>query len=178
MLLFAHLGLSLAAGRMIRRTSLAFLALGSMLPDIIDKPLGHLLYGTPAMGRIYAHTLLFLLLISAMALYLGDSRLGSLSGGVLSHLILDSMWASPVILLWPLLGPFPQAASMDALSWMQALLQGLRNPFILIPECLGLAEIVYLLQEGRSSLAEKARALLPNGQLALAEGGWGKSGLD
>ena len=113
-----------------------------------------------------------------MALYLGDSRLGSLSGGVLSHLILDSMWASPVILLWPLLGPFPQAASMDALSWMQALLQGLRNPFILIPECLGLAEIVYLLQEGRSSLAEKARALLPNGQLALAEGGWGKSGLD
>jgi len=178
MLLFAHLGLSLAAGRMIPRTSLAFLALGSMLPDIIDKPLGHLLYGTPAMGRIYAHTLLFLLLISAMALYLGDSRLGSLSGGVLSHLILDSMWASPVILLWPLLGPFPQAASMDALSWMQALLQGLRNPFILIPECLGLAETVYLLLEGRSSLAEKARALLPNGQLALAEGGWGKSGLD
>jgi hypothetical protein len=178
MLLFAHVGLTLAAGRMFRRTNLAFLVLGSMLPDIIDKPLSHLLYGTMGMGRIYAHTLLFLLLISALALYLRDGRLASLSGGVLSHLILDSMWASPVILLWPLLGPFPQAAHLEVLPYIEILLGRLRDPFILIPECLGLAEIVYLLLESRSSLAEKARAILPNVQLTLERGGWGKSGPD
>jgi LexA-binding, inner membrane-associated putative hydrolase len=171
MLLFAHVGLALAAGRMFRRTNLAFLALGSMLPDIIDKPLGQLVYGTPAMGRTFSHTLLFLLLISALALYLRDGRLASLSGGVLSHLILDSMWASPVILLWPLFGPFPQAAHMEAWPYLEMLLGRLSDPFILIPECLGLAEIIYLLLESRSSLAEKSRALLPKGQLTLAKGG-------
>jgi membrane-bound metal-dependent hydrolase YbcI (DUF457 family) len=178
MLLFAHIGLALAAGRMFRRANLAFLALGSMLPDIIDKPLGQLVYGTPAMGRTFSHTLLFLLFISALALYLRDARLASLSGGVLTHLVLDSMWASPVILLWPLLGHFPQAAHVEAWTYLEMLLGRLRDPFILIPECLGLAEIIYLLLKGRSRLAEKSRALLPNGRLTLAEGRWGKSGLD
>jgi membrane-bound metal-dependent hydrolase YbcI (DUF457 family) len=178
MLLFAHIGLALAAGRMFRGTNLAFLALGSMLPDIIDKPLGQLLYGTPAMGRTISHTLLFLLFISALALYLRDARVASLSGGILTHLALDFMWNSPVILLWPLLGPFPHAAAVDAWSYLEMLLVGLRDPFILIPECLGLSEIIYLLLEGRSSLAEKSRALLPNGYLTVAEKGWDKSGPD
>jgi hypothetical protein len=144
MLLFAHVGLTLAAGRMFRRTSLAFLALGSMLPDIIDKPLGQLVHGTPAMGRTFSHTLLFLLLISALAVYLRDARLVSLSGGVLAHLALDSMWASPLVLLWPLLGPFPQS-TLDAWSYLEMVMQGLRDPIILVPECLGLAEIIYLI---------------------------------
>ncbi len=39
MLLFAHMGLALAAGRFATRVNLAFLALGAILPDIIDKPL-------------------------------------------------------------------------------------------------------------------------------------------
>jgi len=37
MLLFAHLGLTLAAGWIIMLADLAFLALGSILPDVIDK---------------------------------------------------------------------------------------------------------------------------------------------
>ena len=69
MLLFAHLGLTLARARLIRGADLAFVLLGSMLPDIIDKPLGTILFGTPAMGRIFAHTLLFLLLLAAVAIY-------------------------------------------------------------------------------------------------------------
>jgi hypothetical protein len=171
MLLLAHVGLTLAAGRIFRRTNLAFLALGSMLPDIIDKPLGQLLYGSPAMGRTFAHTLLFLLLISGLALYLRDVRLASMSGGVLTHLILDSMWASPIILLWPLLGPFPQAAHLEAWAYLEMLLGRLSDPVILILECLGLAEIIYLLLEGRSCLAEKSRAFLPKGQLTSMKGG-------
>jgi hypothetical protein len=177
MLLFAHVGLTLAAGRMFRRTNLAFLALGSMLPDIIDKPLGQLVHGTPAMGRTFSHTLLFLLLIFALAIYLRDARLTSLSWVVLAHLALDSMWASPVILLWPLLGPFPQSSVVDAWRYMEMLLQGLKDPFILVPECLGLVEVIYLLFEGRSRLLEKSRALLPSRHLSAA-GRWEKIGPD
>jgi len=61
MLLFAHVGLALASARFFNSVSLAFLALGSMLPDIIDKPLGHIfLASSLGYGRIYSHTLLFL----------------------------------------------------------------------------------------------------------------------
>jgi len=104
MLLFAHLGLTLAAGRIMRWVDLAFLALGSMLPDIIDKPLGLLAFGTAEQGRTFGHTLLFLMVLAALAVYLKNLRLTSVSVGVLAHLVLDSMWKSPAILFWPLLG--------------------------------------------------------------------------
>lgn len=47
------------------------LLIGSLLPDIIDKPLGHLLFREAlSNGRTYGHTLLFLLLISTIGAYL------------------------------------------------------------------------------------------------------------
>jgi hypothetical protein len=58
MLLFAHVGLALASARFFSHVSLAFLALGSMLSDIVDKPLGLIVFGSPSMGRTVAHTLL------------------------------------------------------------------------------------------------------------------------
>ncbi len=144
MLLFAHLGIALFIARFVRRADLAFVALGSMLPDIIDKPLGTILFGTPGMGRIFAHTLLFLLLLLSISSYLQDIRIASLCGGVLIHLGLDFMWNSPVTLLWPLLGPFPTAAHIDAIGYLEMLLLDLRDPIILVPECFGLAYLIYL----------------------------------
>jgi len=143
MLLFAHVGLTLASSRLLRRADLAALALGSMLPDIIDKPLGLIVFGSPGMGRTIAHTLLFLLLLAALALYTKDIRLISLTWGVLVHLILDAMWNSPEILLWPLLGPFPNGQLIDMLSYLEMLLDGLKNPGVLIPELAGFAYLLH-----------------------------------
>ena len=144
MLLFAHVGLALATARLNSQLDLLFLALGSMLPDIVDKPLGLLLFGSPNMGRTFAHTLLFLIILAAVSLRQRDIRLASLSWGVLVHLILDSMWSSPVTLLWPLLGGFPLAPNLDAISYLQMLLMGLKEPGILIPELLGFSYILTL----------------------------------
>jgi membrane-bound metal-dependent hydrolase YbcI (DUF457 family) len=144
MLLFAHVGLALATARLSNRLDLLFLALGSMLPDIIDKPLGLLAFGSPNMGRTFAHTLLFLLVLAAVSFRLRDIRSASLTWGVFVHLILDSMWSSPVILLWPLLGGFPDAPYLDTFSYLQMLLMGLKEPGILIPELLGLGYIIIL----------------------------------
>jgi hypothetical protein len=130
---------------------MGFIALGSMLPDIIDKPLGFLAFGSANMGRTIAHTLLFLLLLAALSLYTRDIRISSLCWGVLVHQILDSMWASPEIMLWPLLGPFPAANLMDTWSYLEMLLHGLENPHILIPEISGLAYIIYLGHNKRSA---------------------------
>ena len=147
--MFAHLGLALLAARPFRRADLTFVAIGSMLPDIIDKPLGAMLYGSFGMGRIFAHTLLFLMLLAAFALYLRDIRIASLCFGVLIHLMLDYMWNSPVTILWPLLGPFPLAVHIDTLGYMEMLLSGLSNPGILIPELIGIAYIIYLAAESK-----------------------------
>ncbi len=157
MLLFAHVGLALAAARIAARADLAFVAIGSMLPDIIDKPLGEVVYGTPSMGRIFAHTLLFLLLLAGAAIYTRDLRLASLCGGVLFHLSLDFMWNSPVILFWPLLGSFPLAPQMDTMSYLQMLLSGLRHPMVLLPEIAGLAYFIYLIIEKRQHIASWTR---------------------
>lgn len=89
-------------------------AFGSLLPDLIDKPIGLLIAGTVGYGRIYAHTLLFpgTLLVSGAALWQIYSRRAGLvvtavAAGVLSHQLLDMMWLEPASWYWPLLGPFP-----------------------------------------------------------------------
>ena len=128
-----------------------------MLPDIIDKPLGLIAFGSPNMGRTFAHTLLFLLLLAALSFYTRDIRLISLSWGVLIHLVLDYMWNSPVTLLWPLLGIFPEAARLDTLSYLEVIFSGLRDPGILIPELLGLSYLIYFayMRRGQISAGDK-----------------------
>ncbi len=152
MLLFAHLGLTLATARFFSRMSLAALALGSMLPDIIDKPLGLVVFGSPNMGRTFAHTLLFLMLLFFLCVYFRDIRIISITWGVFCHLSLDFMWNSPQILLWPFLGPFPDAPLLDTMSYLEMLLFGLKNPGILIPEIAGLAYLILLAYSMRKQI--------------------------
>jgi len=90
-----------------RRIDLRVLLVGSLLPDIIDKPLAVLYSGTLG-GRTFSHTLLFLLAtaIAGLCLYLSrhKSWLLVLAFGVFMHLVLDEMWLRPGTLLWPLQG--------------------------------------------------------------------------
>jgi membrane-bound metal-dependent hydrolase YbcI (DUF457 family) len=105
------------------------------------------------MGRTFAHTLLFLMLLSLLCIYSPDIRLISLTWGVLCHLCLDYMWNSPEILLWPLLGPFPSAPLLDTMSYLEMLLSGLKNPGILIPEIAGFAYLVYFVFARRGKIS-------------------------
>lgn len=116
MLVFCHLLIGTIIGLLAyqsigRRVVVPVAALGAILPDIIDKPLGHLLLqGTLDSGRIYAHTLLFLGVIAVAGAvawkYKGTPLVLILALGIASHLLLDTMWDNPVTLLWPTLGPF------------------------------------------------------------------------
>lgn len=96
------------------RLLVAAAVIGSVLPDLIDKPLGFLITGTVGYGRIYAHTLLFflvLLLAGIIVWRMCSPRachlVGATAAGVLSHQLLDAMWLEPSTWYWPLLGPFP-----------------------------------------------------------------------
>jgi hypothetical protein len=160
MLVFAHVGLALAAARFTVQASLLLVALGSMLPDIIDKPLGLIVFGTPAMGRTFAHTLLFLILLGTAAYYRHSILLASLAGGVLVHLALDYMWASPQTLLWPLLGGFPMAPYVDPMSYLEGLLMVWKHPDVLITECLGLAYLSFLALKSRKDIAATCKEFI------------------
>lgn len=122
MLLFGHLGVTLGIffglGLFIPRLRTIidprYLAIGAILPDLIDKPIGEVIFAsTFSSGRIIGHTLLFSLLLFMIALYMyernRDIRGLSLTAGSFLHLFEDEMWSDPQTFLWPLFGwSFPR----------------------------------------------------------------------
>jgi hypothetical protein len=106
-------------------------ALGAVLPDLIDKPLGYLVFGaTLDNGRIWFHTLLILGIVLAIGIIFWLYRripLGLGIGlGILSHQLLDFMWLMPSTWFYPALGPFP-IHSQSGQIWT-LLLRELYNP--------------------------------------------------
>jgi inner membrane protein len=83
-------------------------ALGALLPDIIDKPLAWwLLSDRVEDDHLVAHTLLFALVLAVPAIYLAwrrDWRLASVAFGVLLHRLCDPFWPELSTFLWPLYG--------------------------------------------------------------------------
>ena len=139
MLLFGHAGITLGVSAVIayaadekrkesgwfvslsRHIDIRWLVIGSLLPDIIDKPIGlYLFKDTFDNGRIFSHTLLFLILISAVGFLLWKryhwAWMLSLAAGTLMHLVLDESWWAPGTLFWPLFGlDFPRIELTDYL---------------------------------------------------------------
>jgi hypothetical protein len=107
--------------------------IGAVLPDIVDKPLNFILFPTlNGNGRFLFHNLIvFAILLVAGILvwkYYASPVILALDIGVLSHQILDSMWAEPRLWLYPLLGPYP-AQPVHPPDYIFDLLAGdLNNP--------------------------------------------------
>ncbi len=169
MLVLAHTGITLGAATLLagaaqynskskisriswfasvsRYIDIRILIIGSLLPDIIDKPVGQYFFQeTFSYGRIYAHTLLFLVIIAAVGFYLYRSYrkvwLLTLAFGTLIHLILDEMWLTPRTLLWPFLGfAFDRA---DLTDWLSMVWQSIfKYPEVYIPELVGLLILLW-----------------------------------
>jgi inner membrane protein len=162
-LLFSHIGIALGASTIIsggiNREKLAwfdklskyldirFLVIGSMLPDIIDKPVGQYFFrDTFQNGRIFSHSLLFFLVITALGYYLWRKQhrtwLLALAAGTLTHLVLDSMWRVPKTLFWPVMGwSFPK---IELENWAGGIWHALfHEPGVYIPEIIGLAVVLW-----------------------------------
>ena len=129
-------------------SDIRLLLLGSLLPDLIDKPVGQLLFRESiGNGRIFSHTLLFLIALSLGGFYLyrryGKNWLLVLSFGTFTHIILDEMWLVPQTLLWPLYGL--AFAKLDLTHWAGDILSALfREPAVFVPELIGLTVLLWL----------------------------------
>jgi hypothetical protein len=90
------------------RIDLRFVLAGALLPDIIDKPIGNIIFASSiGYGRLFGHTLLFVLILAAIGIFLhGRNRDNAicLSFATLLHLIEDRMWEFPKVLFYPIYG--------------------------------------------------------------------------
>ncbi len=119
--------------------------LGSLLPDIIDKPMWLFAGDQISLsGHDYAHTLLFNLVLFICGLVLIKYRkswLLVISVCSFIHIILDQMWSNPVTLFWPLLGLLPREV---AAGWLSGVVRGLfSEPSAYIPEIIGLVIVLF-----------------------------------
>lgn len=123
------------------RIDIRYLFVGSMLPDIIDKPIGlYIFRETFSNGRIFSHTLWFLFLVTAAGLILrrnsGKTWGLALSIGTLLHLILDQMWQTPETLFWPVFGIAFERT--ETTCWIGNIFYALvEEPGVYVPEIIG-----------------------------------------
>lgn len=173
MFLLGHAGLTVGLVEALRRrvpwmgaVDYRVVVVGALLPDLIDKPLGHLILDMGT-GRLWGHTLLACLLAwtawGALArrgttLAPGALVAGALAVGITSHLAFDLLWDAPRVLLWPLLGwGMPHGDHSGFADWWDALLH---SPFVQVTEVAGLLAGLWVLSRVHAR-GELARYLLP-----------------
>ncbi|AKB17359.1 MULTISPECIES: metal-dependent hydrolase [unclassified Methanosarcina] len=160
MFIFGHIGITLGIFYFLNRllpkknipVDLKWIAFGALLPDFIDKPLGRIiLTETIGSGRIFAHTLLFGVLLGLVAAYIFYQKGWTIplivAGASFCHLLEDQMWNSPEVLFWPLLGwKFPKdTLSGSFIEYFMKILSNSYNPAstsVFIPEIIGLGIIL------------------------------------
>ena len=163
MFVFGHLGITLGFFTLLEhklpalkgRIDYVAILIGSLLPDLIDKPIGRVIFsGTIDNGRIFAHTLLFFILLCGTAFYVwkkrNDLRLLFLSAASFCHLVEDNMWEAPTTLFWPLLGwKFPSNPGLygGILGYFKSVFMYAYTPaldYAFVSEIVGIMILVFL----------------------------------
>ncbi len=173
MIFFGHLGLTGLAAKAVEKSlgnikiDYRVVFVGSILPDLIDKPIGRFLFAeTFHTGRVFAHTLLFIFLLLGIGYYRWHRYQKSgwlvLTGSCLFHDIFDAMWMIPETFYWPLYGMKFYASTEG--SWLQADLTSLMtDPASYVPEITGFIIILYFIR--KLIVHHRAKAFLKNGVL-------------
>lgn len=162
MLLFGHIGITLGIffglvfffPRLRTIIDPRFLVIGALLPDLVDKPIGRIIFASSvANGRIIGHTLLFSFLLLLTGLYLYEKRKDikvlALATGSFFHLFEDQMWAQPQTFFWPLHGlSFPRDhTDYTGLEYLIKMLEHSFHPGfseIYMPEIMGMGILVLM----------------------------------
>lgn len=120
MLFLGHLIIGLILGFILYelfqdKNIIVFCAIGSVLPDVIDKPLGYIIFNsTLSNGKIFFHSLLILVIFFIAGLivwhWYHSRAFLWVTLGILSHQIVDAMWVYPTSWFYPFYGPFPSGA--------------------------------------------------------------------
>jgi inner membrane protein len=157
MYLLAHTGITMGTARVVEdlvnrpsfRLDYRFILLGSLLPDIVDKPLGIVIFPEAiSNGRTFLHTMIFLLMTILLGVFVYRWK-NSLWGfciavGVLMHFIMDAMWTDPITLFWPFIQPaFEKHPGIEFFTVVRSWIYTLEvEPRIFLPELAGLVILI------------------------------------
>jgi hypothetical protein len=151
------------------RVDVRLLVLGAALPDLIDLPIGTLIFAdTFSRGELWAHSLIIpSLYMSAVLLTTRRGRrrraLMAVGIGWLLHLLIDGMWLDQDVFLWPFFGweMTPGPAPFWPLAWERAL----SDPWRWVTEAIGAGYLVWLWRAHGLSSPERLRQMLSTGRL-------------
>lgn len=106
-------------------------AIGSVLPDLVDKPLGLVIFSQSiGDGRIFAHTLLAAVILEVIAFLVvivwRTPVIAGIAAGVISHEVLDLMWREPKSWFYPAYGAF--SGYGDSSDIYPLLVSEIKNP--------------------------------------------------
>ncbi|TLZ95310.1 MAG: metal-dependent hydrolase [Methanobacteriota archaeon] len=156
MFLLAHLGIGLGLAWLLAWKSPArfdyrLVLFGSILPDLIDKPLG---YALGLETRIWSHTFVFLFAILAVSFAPNLWSLRFIGFGVATHLLVDRIWEMPWVVLYPAYGWSFHPASQDAEHWIATLLH---DPLVQAGEIVGACPAAGRISHERGYSTERSR---------------------
>jgi hypothetical protein len=166
-----HIGATLFLFRWIFRdpkVDVRFLTLGALLPDLIDLPLGTLVFAdTVSTGQAWAHSLLVPSVVTVVILLAtrrGRRRRAwmALAVGMFFHLLLDGMWTSTEVFGWPLFGAIPTGPMP---YWDGIWDRALSDPWRWIRELVGVLYLGWVWVGSGLSDPDRRRQLLGTGRL-------------
>jgi membrane-bound metal-dependent hydrolase YbcI (DUF457 family) len=179
MLFFGHLGITLALVFLVfwilkdDSVDYRLIFIGSLLPDIIDKPIGqYIFYNVFYSGRIFAHTMLFLIVLIVISVLLEKYKknygFSFLTLGTAFHILQDELWYSPETLFWPLLGwEFPKYVIDNYLLY---LLQNLlSNLDIFLSEIIGLLILAVFVYNFKLYRRAELKSFLFSGKIFVSK---------
>lgn len=140
------------------RFDLRVLALGALLPDLIDLPLGRV---TPAHSLTAAVAMLIVVMLVTQGRRPVRKRWLALPIGMLLHLVFDGVVGSTKVFWWPFAG-------VDLGDRLVPTVE--RGWWNLPLELLGAAALAWLWRRGRLNDPDMRRHLLRTGQLVVATG--------
>jgi hypothetical protein len=141
--------------------------IASLLPDIIDKPIGRLLFRERFdSGRLYGHTLLLNVALFCVLFFMrgrAKRQFVLVPISSLLHLAEDGMWSQPRTFWWPLFGStFPRdPVPGGSLSFLNPF----HNPAVTVQEVVGLLVLVWLFASHGMLSRARMRRFLRTGML-------------
>ena len=146
---------------------LRWLMAGALAPDVLDLPIGVLIYSSP---EVFAHSLSAVMVVGIAVLLSTDRRsrarrnLMVMTAGWLIHLLADGIWLEPAVLWWPLAGwSFPAEATP---FWPAAWERAGSDLWRWVAEGLGLLYLGRLWRRSGLGSPEARRRFLVTGRLS------------
>lgn len=149
------------------RVDYRIVAAASLLPDLIDKPIGLLIFRSRfSSGRVYAHTLLFNVALFCVLFFIRGRlkrQLVLVPISSLLHIAEDAVWSKPQLFWWPLFGTqFPRQRLMDGTL---GFLNPANSPGALWQETVGLAVLIFMFASHGMLSRDGLRTFLRTGML-------------